>query len=248
MIEINPTVTHNSTYSIYGESQVKDKEYHFNKSKVARDSGYRCIHVWDWDDLDKIVCLLEYREKVFARNCEVKEVSTKDSKEFINNYHLQGYARSNINIGLYYKDSLISIMTFGKPRYNKKFEYELIRYCSSHNVVGGAERLFKYFIRNYKPSSIISYCDYSKFNGTLYEKLGFSYNSVSIGKHWYNEKLKIHITDNLLRQRGFDQLLGKQFGCYGKGTSNEQLMLEHGFVEIYDAGQAVYSWKNINDK
>ena len=50
----------------------------------------------------------------------------------------------------------------------------------------------------------------------------------------------MHITDNLLRQQGFDRLLGDIFGTYGKGTSNEELMLEHGFVEIYDCGQAVY--------
>lgn len=40
--------------------------------------------------------------------------------------------------------------------------------------------------------------------------------------------------------RGFDQLLGKTFGVFGRGTSNEELMLSHGFVEIYDAGQATY--------
>ena len=53
---------------------------------------------------------------------------------------------------------------------------------------------------------------------------------------------KKHITDYLLRQREFDQLLSKEYGCYRKGTSNEELMKEHGFVEVYDAGQATYVW------
>lgn len=56
-------------------------------------------------------------------------------------------------------------------------------------------------------------------------------------KHWYNIKTNVHITDNLLRQRGFDQLHGTN---YGKGTSNEELMLEHDYVEVYDAGQSTY--------
>lgn len=51
---------------------------------------------------------------------------------------------------------------------------------------------------------------------------------------------KIHITDNLLRQQGFDRLVGEEFGVYGKGTSNEEIMLENGFVEIYDCGQSSY--------
>lgn len=241
LIEINPTPTHNSTWSPF-PNQEKDKDYHYNKSKVARDNGYRCICIWDWDDPYKIIELLKNKEKVFARKCIIKEVSINDSKSFINQYHLQGYVKSEINIGLYFNDELISIMTFGKPRYNKNYEYELIRYCSSKNVVGGAEKLFNYFIRTYNPKSIISYCDWSKFNGDVYLKLGFKYKSYSIGKHWYNIKTKKHVTDNLLRQRGFDQLLGKEYGCYGKGILNEQLMLEHNFVEIYDCGQAVYEW------
>ena len=48
---------------------------------------------------------------------------------------------------------------------------------------------------------------------------------------------KQHITDNLLRQRGFDQLFKTD---YGKGISNEELMLNAKFVEIYDCGQSTY--------
>ena len=131
-------------------------------------------------------------------------------------------------------------MTFGKPRYNSKYEYELIRYCSNSNVIGGAEKIFSYFTNTHNPKSIISYCDLSKFTGELYTKLGFTYKNTSIGKHWYHMGRKIHITNNLLRQQGFDRLVGEEFGVYGKGTSNEEIMLANGFVEIYDCGQSSY--------
>ena len=99
---------------------------------------------------------------------------------------------------------------------------------------------FIYFIRNYNPKSIISYCDYSKFSGDVYNRLGFKKMKNSTpSKHWYNGKQ--HITDNLLRQRGYDQLFNTH---YGKGTSNEQLMLENGFVEIYDCGQMTFIWSS----
>ena len=245
LIEIDPWITHNSTISPFGTP--KDKDYHYNKSKVARENGYRCIHIFDWDDPNKIINLLKNRPRVYARKCEVKEiVDKKYIKKFINDTHLQGYANCSIAIGLFYKNDLVSIMTFGKPRYNKKYEYELVRYCSSYNVVGGAEKLFSYFIKTYNPKSIISYCDLSKFVGDTYEKLGFTFKSIGISKHWYHPKLKRHITDNLLRQRGFDQLFGDIFGTYGKGTINNDLMIEHGFVEIYDAGQATYTLEREN--
>lgn len=238
LIEINPSATHNSTWSVFGDVGI-DKYYHRDKSQLAEDNGYRCIHVWDWDDKAKIVQLLLPRKRVFARKCVVKEVDLNTTREYLNEHHLQGYAKDEIRIGLYYNDELVSIMTFGKPRYNKKCDYELIRYCSSYDVVGGAEKLFSHFIKDYNPNQVVSYCDKSKFTGKTYTKLGFKFISNTVSKHWYNPKTDTHVTDNLLRQRGFDQLFGTS---YGKGTSNEALMLEAGFVEIFDAGQTTYIW------
>lgn len=241
LIELNPTATHNITWNPYN-AQV-NIDYHYLKTKFANESGYRCINIWDWDSLEILIKLLKKKDVIYARHCNIKEVSISDTKEFLNENHFQGYAKDSIRLGLYYNDNLVSIMTFGKPRYSKKFGYELIRYCSILNITGGVEKLFKYFIDNYNPKSIISYCSLDKFNGNTYTKLGFIYDSYSLGKHWYNFKYKLHFTDNLVRQQGFDRLCGNIFGKFGKGTNNEELLLEHDFVELYDAGQAKYIWK-----
>ena len=238
LIEIDPFATHNSTWGLYNNP--KDKNYHWNKSGLARKYGYRCIHIWDWDDKNKILHLLQNdTDIIYARKCEIKEVSKVETDVFLNAYHLQGTCSGKqIRLGLYYNGELVYIITFGKPRYNKNYEYELLRLCSSRKVVGGAERLFTYFINTYKPKNIISYCDNSKFSGSIYNRLGFILKSQGCpSKHWYNGKL--HITDNLLRQRGFDQIFKTN---YGKGTSNEELMLQNKFVEIYDCGQSVFVW------
>ena len=237
LIEINPTVTHNITWSPF--NTIPEKEYHFNKSECAKNNSYRCIHIFDWDDIDKIINLLKQRKTVYARNCDIKEIDKNTVQIFLNNYHLQGYVSDDIRLGLFHGDELVSVMTFGKPRYNKNFDYELLRYCSIYNVIGGAEKLFSYFVKNYTVSSVISYCDCAKFDGLVYDKLGFEKKNCSISKHWYNTKTKRHITDNLLRQRGFDQLFNTN---YVKGTSNEELMIQNGFVEIYDAGQCRYEY------
>lgn len=241
LIEINPFATHNSTWGIYGQEGI-DKFYHLNKSALARSNGYRCIHVWDWDDSNKIVQLLVKRERIYARKCIIKELLKSECDSYLNKYHLQNTCNSqNIRLGLYYKEELVSVMTFGNPRYNKKYEYELLRFCSHKQVIGGAEKLFSYFLQKYAPSSVISYCDNSKFIGNVYTKLNFKLiSSGQPTKHWYNSKTKQHITDNLLRQRGFDQLFNTH---YGKGTSNEELMRTYNFVEIYDCGQSTYIYK-----
>ena len=244
LIEINPSATHNINWKPFNGNPI-DKNYHFDKTKLAIDNGFRVINIWDWDDQNKIIKSLLPKTNIYARKCELKMVSKKEAKEFLNLYHFQNNCGGQkIIFGLYYNDELVEIMSFGKPRYNKKYEYELLRLCTKfeYNVIGGSEKLFKYFINNYNPSSIISYCDNSKFKGNVYKSLGFELKNYGTpSKHWYNIKTKQHITDNLLRQRGFDQLFKTD---YGKGVSNEQLMRDNKFVEIYDAGQSVWVWKN----
>jgi hypothetical protein len=242
LIEINPYATHNTVWSPFGDSNITPI-YHQKKSRTAEEQGYQVIHIFDWDDQEKIVKnLLLPKERVFARKTKVFGIDKKEVREFLNEHHLQGSCNGqSVCLGL--RDEygeLISLMTFGKPRYNKNYQWELLRYCSSKSVVGGAEKLFKYFIKEHNTESIISYCDRSKFRGDVYHKLGFTLKSE--GKpscHWYNftEKTLSHITDNLLRQRGFDQLFGTN---YGKGTSNEELIIKRGYVPIYDCGQDTF--------
>lgn len=247
LLDINPTISHNVYISYpYLLKVVKDnipvsKEYHLDRLKIAVENGYDLISVFDWDDWNKIKYLLQDKKPLYARKLEIKEVDKKECNEFLNNYHLQNTCNGQeIRLGLYKDDELIEIMTFGKPRYNKNYEWELLRLCTKpeYKVVGGTEKLFKHFIELVNPQSVISYCDNSKFSGEVYTRLGFTQKGKpSPSLHW--SKGREHITDNLLRQRGFDQLFNTD---YGKGTSNEELMIEHGWLPIYDCGQMTFIW------
>lgn len=242
LVEINPTATHNTHFNPYGKNRINNM-YHVNKSNVAVCNGYHVIHVFDWDDKSKIINLLKRRDTVYARNCDVRLVDTLECNQYLMAYHLQGKCNNQtIRLGLYYNNQLVSLMTFGVARYNKKYEYELLRYCAGHNVIGGAEKLFNYFISEYKPSNIISYCDTSKFSGKVYDALGFKLDTInSPSCHWYSVKEANHITDNLLRMQGYDRLFKEN---HGKGTSNEELILARGYLPVYDCGQSTYIWEN----
>ena len=244
LIEIDPTFTHNTSLPAFSNEHISI-DYHLNKTKLANENGFNCIHVFDWDDKDKIINMFLPKSILYARQCKLKAITLKEANDFLNLYHLQnGLMKQDVCLGLFYNDSLVEVMTFGKPRYNKNYDYELLRLCThkDYKVTGGTKKLFKYFLDNYKPNSIISYCDKSKFSGEVYTRLGFTLKGeAKPSRHWYNIKEKKHITDNLLRQRGFDQLFGTN---YGKGTSNDELMLEHNFVEVYDCGQSTYIWNS----
>jgi hypothetical protein len=172
----------------------KDNNYHLNKTNWFKEIGIRIIHIWedDWVYKNEIIksqiknWLGLTENKVYARNCQIKEI--KDSKQFLNNNHIQGSDRSNVKLGLFYDGDLLSVMTFNKTEGRKKMkddEWNLSRFCNKldFNIVGGASRMIKYFINEYKPKRIISYSDKDWSSGNVYYKLGF--NLVDMGRSDY---------------------------------------------------------------
>lgn len=244
LIEINPTITHNATISIYDRDPTKYKQYHLNKSQLAEQKGYQCIHIWDWTNIDILLDIISpNKQKIYGRKCDCKLLDKKTADMFIGENHLQGTCKGNIyNYGLYYNDKLVQVMTFGKSRYNKNYDLELLRLCSlrGYIILGGVQKLFKFALANFSEKSIISYCDRSIFSGRTYVNLGFKPLNRSISKHWYNIKTKQHILDSYLNSQGYDRIFKTN---YGKGTSNRDLMLKSGFLEIYDCGQESYIFK-----
>lgn len=241
LIEIDPTASHNAIFGIF-DTEPYPKDYHLKKSEVAWKHGYNCIHVFDWDNWNSIPNLLAPKQSIYARNCIVKEVTQEDANIFTFHNHLQGKCNGQKhNVGLYYNDELVQIMTFGRPRYNRNYDLELLRMCTKHGtrVIGGASKLFKHFTSSHPSETIISYCDISKFSGKVYEEIGMTFDHTSDPAKIWSKKSEM-ITDNLLRQRGYDQLFNTN---YGKGTSNEELMLENKWLPVYDCGQKVFVYK-----
>ena len=173
---------------IYWHSdKFKGKNFHREKSEFFSKRDIKVIHIWE-DDFDnkqdiiksQIINSIGLSNKIWARNCQVREVTDINLvKLFLNDNHLQGYVNSNLKLGLYYDDKLVSLMTFDHFEGRKMMsnnEWNLNRFCNKLNnsVVGGASKLLKYFINNYDVKRIISYADRDWSNGNLYEKLGFS--------------------------------------------------------------------------
>ena len=183
-IEINEMMAH-STYMI------KNPYYHSEKTRKVREKGVRLIHIWEWEMVDEDVwgrtsgwvldILSKSRERLFARKCRLQLVPVDKEKEFLRNYHLQGYRKSEICLGLYYDNELIQLISFCKSRFNPNYEWELLRLCTrfGFSVVGGPNRLLENFITNNHPESIISYCDLSKFTGDIYSKIGSPFSELT---------------------------------------------------------------------
>ena len=242
-VEVNGAYWHSSLY--------KDKNYHKNKTMAFARAGIRLINIFDyeWGDTHKQEILLDIirsnignNQRIYARKCILKNVGHIEATEFIDKYHLQGNANAQIAYGLYIDDKLMSIMTFGKPRFTSDYEWELIRYCvkPGYTIVGGAQRLFKHFIEENSPNSIVSYCDISKFNGRVYKLIGMSASVSDFtdpGYVWYNLHTKT-ILSRYKTQKA--KLLSDGLSKYGDTES--EIMSNLGYIKIYDSGNLRWSW------
>ena len=184
--------------------------------------------------------------RIYARKCEIKEIRFSDCKDFMNKNHIQGSVCGKYYIGLYYNNELVSLMTFGNLRKNLGYDnkdntYELLRFCNKLNttVIGGASKLFKYFITKYNPIEVISYCDKRWSRGNLYEQLGFTLIRESKPNYYYinnflnKRENRFSYRKDLLVKDGFDE-------C----KTEREIMNQRMIYRIYDCGCKVYCFKN----
>jgi len=229
----------------HSEKNGTKKYYHLNKTKCCLFKEVNLVHIFEneWNNKQEIVKSI-LRQKfgtshlsVAARECIIKEINDEQKGVFLDQNHIQGNDRSPVHYGLFYKDSLISAMTFCKSRFDFKCEWEMSRYCNklNHNVVGGASRLMARFVKDHKPKSIISYSDRRYFLGGVYEKLDFQFVGFSPpGYHYISKDYKV-----LYNRMGYQKSkLPKILPKFDKNKSEWENMKDNGFDRIWDCGNS----------
>ncbi len=181
----------------------KEKKYHFKKLERCKEKGYKLVTIFEdeWllkQDIVKarLKHILGFNEnviKIRASECEIKGLEYYTKDEFLNKYHIQGKDRSRIKFGAYYKDRLVSVMTFGLPspakgaKNSQEGIWELNRFCShpDYHIYGIASKLLKHFQGNFAWEEIFSYADRRWSDGNLYKQLGFELSHETSLNYWY---------------------------------------------------------------
>ena len=236
-------------------SLFKDRKYHLKKTNLMSDLGIRLIHIFEDEWLGKkdicksmiLNALSASKEKIHARKCLLKKISSKESREFFEENHIQGNCHASHRYGLYYFGRLVAAMTFGKRRIcvgskSKKSEFELLRFCCLKftSVVGGASKLFKAFMEN-NPEKITTYCDKRWGSGKIYEILGFKRLKDTPPNYFYVRGNKRH------GRFGFRKDVLVKQGHDGQKTEL-QIMQELGYNRIYDCGSMKFEWTKKEEK
>lgn len=228
----------------------KDKNYHLNKTKECQENGIHLIHIWerDWKNNHDIVknrlkSKLGVSDKVYARKCQIKELGTKEAADFLNEYHIQGSCPASVRYGLTLDGDIKVVMTFGKSRYDKDVDYELLRYCTDGcSVVGGASKMFSKFLKNHDDAeTIVSYSDNMWNAGKLYEVLGFNKDSVSPPAPWYTKDF-VSFESRIQNQK---HKLEKKLESFDPTLTAWDNLINNGYDRVWDCGSTkwVYSVK-----
>jgi len=249
--EHNLAIEFNGLY--FHSDKFLDKNYHLNKTEECEKQGIQLLHIFEdeWIYKSEIVKSIIKNKlgltdnKIYGRKTIIKQIDdNKLVKEFLENNHIQGFVGSKIKLGLFHKNELVSLMTFGKKRKfmnssSKEGEYELLRFCNKLNttVIGGASKLYNYFIKNYNPKEVISYADKRYSNGNLYKNLGMKLIGESKPNYFYiknsGDVFRYHrfgFRKDILIKKGYDSL-----------KTEHQIMIEREYYRIYDCGCLKYS-------
>jgi len=230
------------------------KSYHLNKTKSCSCHGIHLVHIFEneLNDKEKIVKsviknilnITTNVSKIYARECEIREVPIKEKNEFLNNNHLQGEDKSTIKIGLYKNDELVSLMSFRKTsRFDKESDWELMRFCNKLDtvVVGGASKLFSHFINNYTYKQIVSYSDRRYFSGEIYNTLGFKFVGYTPPNYYYI----VNNYKDLRHRMSFQKhKLPKLLKEYDEKLSEWENMKNNGYDRIWDCGNSKFIYIN----
>ena len=221
----------------------KTRNYHADKYQQCQTQKIRLITIWQDQWLFKqpqCKFRLQYLLKsvnpsVSARQCQIQEITSDQSAEFIDNQHIQGVTPARYHLGLIHQDQLVAVMTFRKPRFNQHSDWEIIRFASRGSVPGAASKLFQYFVRAHNPSQVVSYCDQSWGDGTVYEKMGFQHQSTQIG-YWYTD-YKLRYNRMQFQKSRISQLVDN-----GASLTEWQIMQQLRYDRIWDCGQSCWIW------
>lgn len=233
----------------------KDQTYHSNKYLSCKQNGVQLLTIWeDWirnkpEIVESIILnkLGLSQRRIMARNCSIREITSKDCRDFLDKNHIQGFSPSSIKLGLYSNNELVSVMTFSKSRVGigkNEDGWELVRFCNKINTIvnGGASKLFKYFIKHYNPIQVVSYSSNDISYGGLYERLGFVGGDVHSHAYWY-----IHQgTFERYHRFNFRKTKLKELGYDIEQYTESQIMENLPYWKIYDAGTTRWVWKNNN--
>lgn len=130
--------------------------------------------------ISKVQSIIGVSERIFARKTKVLKIDKPTCDAFLDENHIYGTTKAKHKIGLFYLSELVAVATFSAQRnLDVGRSAELIRFCSKNGttIVGGLDKLIKFYIKTYMPNHIMTYIDKDWGSGKSFLNLGFNFTA-----------------------------------------------------------------------
>jgi hypothetical protein len=238
----------------HSELAGKSKDYHLNKTNECESLGIHLVHIFEdeWKDKNEIIkakirSLLIRDRPVGGRELAVKTIDLKSKNEFLEKHHIQGKDHSSHSYGAFFKDELIAVCTFVKPRVAlgrktaKQGEFELSRFATSRSIVGILPKFLKHFVDHETVNKIYSFADrrFTSSISNIYQKCGFKLVSITPKNYWYFQ----HGSHKRWHRFGFRKdKLPKRLQHFDVNKTEWENMIGNGWNRIWDCGSLKYTF------
>lgn len=220
-------IEYNGIY--FHSAQFKDKYDHLRKLETAQQLGIRLMQFWDFEwenkkDIVKSIILnaLGIRSNVvYARNTELRKLTSKEARQFCTENHIHGFRAANNYLGLIAEDNLLAMMSWNT-------DGEMVRFVvkCGYSVLGAFSKLLKHSGVTY------SFVDRRIFTGAGYLKNGFSLSKKTQPNYFY-------VTNGQYagsRQMYQKHKLSKILPAYDQKLTEIQNMINNEYYPVYDCG------------
>jgi Zn finger protein HypA/HybF involved in hydrogenase expression len=249
-------IEYNGLY-YHTENMGKYPSYHLDKTLECNEIGYELIHIFEdeWVTKTELVKTkikhllgVNNKTKIGARKVIIKPINTEIKNEFLEKYHIQGKDKSRTYLGAFYNEILVGVMCFNNSRNMTNSvdgQHELTRFSThSEFIINGlGSKMLKYFIKEYKPISIISFADrrWTNSKKNLYTSMGFDLVTISPPDfRYYNSKINKY---KRFHKFNFGKRnLHKKYPNIDINKTERELTLELGFDRIWDCGLLKYEY------
>ena len=226
-----------------------EKKHYKNKQLIktllCEEKGIRLIHIFEdeWNT-KKEICksilassLGIYKQKIFARKCEVKEINLEDWKKFLHENHIQDYTFAEYRLGLYYKDELVQGIGITKSNH-KQGEIELNRMVTKLNtqVIGGFSKLMSHSIKMWNFSKIYSYISRRLFDGKGYYASNFKIVKTNEPTYFYVKHGQRFPRYNFMKNKIKKMYNKGELSYWNENETEELIMNKNQFGKLYDCG------------
>lgn len=227
------------------ESKGKHRFYHWEKYQRCLQQNIRLLTIYDdeWitqkSKIERILLHSLGVEKNItgARNLQIREIEKRDAREFCDLYHLQGRSPIRVSLGAFHEERLVGVMVFSSPSRQSCHDVELRRFCTNGAYAGLADRMFKFYVRNWSPQTVVSFSDHRYYSGAVYHKMGFVHDGVLFPDYEY-------VRENGSERTNKSRFRVNRLHAFGHKGTEREIMSRLGYDRVWDCGKTRWVYRN----